>query len=255
MHNKPREEVCDSVILPALRLAQDDHDRGVLADAKRLAVFDHIERWIEDFAQLRDVPRVPPGNPTAAAFGASVLCVAAEDQADQISAKLLAALLVEDGVKARVARPDLADEAKPDIVASLTDLSPVPGESVHVVYSSHNIEHLFAHEVPVALREFYRVLKPGCAVVIGTPDLQYVARFIAEGKLEEPLYFANGAPISPLDIVYGHGAAIALGMPIMGHRTGFTALTLHRKIADAGFRDVEVTAEKHNLRAVAYKPF
>jgi predicted PurR-regulated permease PerM len=145
LRTQPREDVCDQVILPALHLAQDDHDRGVLPDGKRLAVFDHIERWIEDFAQVRDVPRAPPGNPTAAAFGAAVLCVAAEDHADQISSKLLAALLLERGIKARVARPDWTDEAKPDIVV----VSALPPDPVTAARRSCKALRQRWHDVPI----------------------------------------------------------------------------------------------------------
>jgi predicted SAM-dependent methyltransferase len=38
------------------------------------------------------------------------------------------------------------------------------------LYSSHNIEHVFAHEVVPTLKEFRRVLKPDGFVVI-TGDL------------------------------------------------------------------------------------
>ncbi len=145
VRTRPREDVCDSVILPAIRLAQDDHDRGVLTDAKRLAVFEHIERWIEEFAQTRDVPRAPPGNPTAAAFGASVLCVAAEDQADQISSKLLAVLLLEHGLKARVARPELSDETKPDVVV----VSAFPPDPVTAARRSCKALRQRWHDVPI----------------------------------------------------------------------------------------------------------
>lgn len=125
MRTQSRVEVCDTVILPALRLAQDDHDRGILQDAKRLMVFEHIERWAEDFAQVREVPRTPPGNPTSPAFGASVLCLPADDQADEISSKLLAALLLEQGLKARVLRGELTDEARPDAIV-VSALPPEP---------------------------------------------------------------------------------------------------------------------------------
>ncbi|HVY79893.1 MAG TPA: AI-2E family transporter [Steroidobacteraceae bacterium] len=125
MRTQSRVEVCDTVILPALRLAQDDHDRGILQDAKRLVVFEHIERWAEDFAQAREVPRAPPGDPTSPAFGASVLCVPAEDQADQIASRLLVALLLEQGVKARLISGELTDEARPDAIV-LSALPPDP---------------------------------------------------------------------------------------------------------------------------------
>ena len=36
-------------------------------------------------------------------------------------------------------------------------MSQVKSESVDAIYSSHNIEHIFPHEVPIAFREFHRV--------------------------------------------------------------------------------------------------
>ena len=147
VRTQSRVEVCDTVILPALRLAQNDHDRGILSDAKRLAVFDHIERWIEDFAQVRDVPRTPPGDLTSPLFGHSVLCLAAEDQADEISSKLLAALLLEQGVKARTSRSDLSDEARPDAVV----ISALPPEPVTAARRCSKAVRQRWHDVPITV--------------------------------------------------------------------------------------------------------
>jgi hypothetical protein len=58
----------------------------------------------------------------------------------------------------REIRLDIDPRVKPDIVASLTDMEAVPTASVDAVWSSHNLEHLYAHQVPLALEEFLRVL-------------------------------------------------------------------------------------------------
>ena len=60
----------------------------------------------------------------------------------------------------REIRLDIDAGHRPDIVGSLTDMSGIVSGSVDAVYSCHNLEHLHAHEVPVALREFLRVLTP-----------------------------------------------------------------------------------------------
>ena len=60
----------------------------------------------------------------------------------------------------------------PDIVGTLLDMSQVQTASVDAVYSSHNIEHVYPHEVPIVLKEFYRVLKDDGIVVLECPDLQ-----------------------------------------------------------------------------------
>jgi predicted SAM-dependent methyltransferase len=85
-------------------------------------------------------------------------------------------------------RLDIDPAAAPDIVGSMTEMTAVASESVDAIFSSHNIEHLEAHEVPVALAEFLRVLKPGGFAVITCPDLQSVCALVAEGKLLDPCY-------------------------------------------------------------------
>jgi predicted SAM-dependent methyltransferase len=88
----------------------------------------------------------------------------------------------------RELRVDINPNVKPDIVASMLAMPMIAGASVDGVWSSHNIEHLYAHEVPVALAEFLRVLRPGGVVLLTMPDLQRVAELIVQDKLDEPAY-------------------------------------------------------------------
>ena len=141
-------------------------------------------------------------------------------------------------------RLDIDPAVLPDIVASITDMSCVPGDSVDAVWSSHNLEHLNAYEVPAALREFRRVLKPGGIAVLTVPDLQEVARHVAQGDLEQPLYISAMGPICAIDILFGHRASIAHGNHFMAHRTGFTAQSLGQKLQEAGFARVQVATDQ-----------
>ena len=138
----------------------------------------------------------------------------------------------------REIRLDLDPAVKPDIVCSITDISPVAADAVDAVWSSHNLEHLQRHEVPLALAEFLRVLKPGGLLLLTLPDLQQVARFIVEDRLEDSAYLSQSGPITPLDMIFGHTASLARGNQFMAHRTGFTARTLHKLLIEAGFSDV-----------------
>jgi SAM-dependent methyltransferase len=148
------------------------------------------------------------------------------------------------GAEWRELRLDIDARQLPDIVGDMIDMRDViPSESVDAVWSSHNIEHVFTHEVPQVLGEFLRVLRPGGFALITTPDLQRAAERIASGRLEDPLYEAAAGPITPLDMVYGHVRAVADGFHEMAHRTGYTARTLERKLRDAGFVDVRVRRE------------
>lgn len=144
----------------------------------------------------------------------------------------------------RELRLDIDPGVAPDIVASITDMAVADG-SVDAVWSAHNLEHLFAHEVPVALAEFRRVLRPGGFALVTVPDLQRAAELVAQDRLDEAAYVSPAGPIAPLDMLFGHGAAIAAGNHFMAHRTGFTARTLEAALIGAGFPIVRVVRDAH----------
>jgi len=151
-------------------------------------------------------------------------------------------------------RVDIDAAVKPDIVASITDLRVVPSTSVDAVWSSHSLEHLYAHEVPLALQEFRRVLKTGGFALIAVPDLQQVAQLIAADKLDEPAYISPSGPVAPLDMLYGHRPFLANGQHFMAHRTGFTRKTLGQALLGARFEMVRIWSDdQRNLWAAAYK--
>lgn len=135
-------------------------------------------------------------------------------------------------------RFDIDPAVNPDIQGTLTDMGLVPTESVDAIYSSHNIEHLFPHEVPLALSEFYRVLKPEGFVVITCPDLQSVCEAVVQDKLLEPLYQSSAGPIAAIDILYGHRAAMERGNHFMAHKCGFTYSALGGVFLNAGFKEI-----------------
>ena len=135
-------------------------------------------------------------------------------------------------------RLDIDPAVQPDIIGTMTDMSAVASASVDAVFSSHNIEHLYPHEVPLALAEFKRVLLPTGFVVITCPDLQSVCALVAQDKLTEPAYVSPAGPIAPLDILYGHRPAMARGNLYMAHRCGFTQKVLTSTLQASGFATV-----------------
>jgi predicted SAM-dependent methyltransferase len=134
-------------------------------------------------------------------------------------------------------------------------LTPIASDSVDAVWSSHNLEHIHHHEVPSALSEFFRVLKPGGLLLLTTPNLQKAAEFVAHDQLEQEIYRSPAGPITPLDMIFGHTASLARGKAFMAHKTGFTARTLQRLLADAGFADLRLTRDQFDLWAAASKAF
>lgn len=135
-------------------------------------------------------------------------------------------------------RFDIDESVKPDVIGTMTDMQAVSSSSIDAIFSSHNIEHLYPHDVPIALAEFFRVLNSSGIVVITCPDLQSVCALIADNKLTEPAYQSPAGPISPLDILYGHRAAMQRGNLYMAHRCGFTRDVLHGTLKQAGFASV-----------------
>lgn len=70
-----------------------------------------------------------------------------------------------------------------DFVGTCTDLSQFADNSVTEIYGSHIFEHLgYRSELPLALAEAYRVLKPGGLFRAGVPDLDTVSRLLIDPK-------------------------------------------------------------------------
>lgn len=152
-------------------------------------------------------------------------------------------------------RLDIDPAVKPDVVASITDMGGIKSTSMDGVYSSHNLEHLYPHEVGTALKEFCRVLKPEGFALVTCPDIESVAEQIVNNGLDTPLYTSPAGPISPIDILYGHRPSLARGNLFMAHKTGFTAKSLGQAMVNSGFVRVQVKRNKDNyaLWALGYK--
>lgn len=151
-------------------------------------------------------------------------------------------------------RLDASTEVSPDILAELTNMYGVASNSVDAVYSSHSLEHLYPHEIPRAISEFFRVLKPGGFVLINTPNLKSASELVVRDRLEEPAYHSPAGPISALDMIYGHKPTILFsGEKYNAHHMGFTAKTLKQTLQRGGFVDVETNCSGFHLWALGYK--
>jgi SAM-dependent methyltransferase len=159
------------------------------------------------------------------------------------------------GSEWREIRLDIDPAVHPDILSSITNMSAVASASVDAVWSSHNLEHIHCHEVPAALAEFLRVLKPTGLLLLTLPDLQQVAELVAADQLEDQAYISPSGPVTPLDMIFGHTPSLAQGYSYMAHKTGFTRRSLQKLLYECGFVEVQVRrGGAFDLWATAYKP-
>ena len=147
-------------------------------------------------------------------------------------------------------RVDVDPAVKPNIVASITDLSAIPSRSANAVWSAHCIEHLFAHDVARALAEFHRVLADDGFACIIVPDLQAIAQYIGSDRLHETIYQSAAGPVTAHDMIYGLGSAIARGSTSMAHRCGFTPTVMLETLKQLPFAEI-VLRRRPNLELVA----
>ena len=139
-------------------------------------------------------------------------------------------------------RLDIDPKVKPDLIGTMVDMSAVETGSIDAIFSSHNIEHLYPFEVPLALKEFQRVLAPQGFMVLTCPDLQSVCQLVANDQLTDTAYVSPAGPITPLDILYGYRPSLSRGDLYMAHRCGFTRKVLHGTLRAAGFQSVVTLA-------------
>jgi SAM-dependent methyltransferase len=142
-------------------------------------------------------------------------------------------------------RLDIDPRVEPDIVANIIDMGDIG--TYDIVYTAHTLEHLYQHEVPVALAEFMRVLNPGGVVMIFVPDLEGVS------PDDEFLYESPGGPICGRDLFYGPTRYVECNM-YYAHHTGFIQKTLEAELSKAGFSKVTVKrVGDHNLMGIGFK--
>jgi SAM-dependent methyltransferase len=152
-------------------------------------------------------------------------------------------------------RFDIDPGVEPDVVGSILEIEKsFEPQSFDVIWSSHVLEHLYAHEIFPTLRQFHRILKLDGFALIMSPDLEAVAHFIVEQGIAAVAYNSPAGPIRPLDMLYGHSRAIEEGHVHMAHRTGFTAERLGNLLLMAGFPTVSVAAANFEVCALALMP-
>jgi predicted PurR-regulated permease PerM len=113
LKGKSLEQLDDSVIIPALSLAEEDRHCGKLDEEHQQFIFQNTRLLVEDVGERaeglvagenssRKGAEEHNGAPNSAEDKSEVLCIPARDEADEIAAVMLEQLLRKRGISARV---------------------------------------------------------------------------------------------------------------------------------------------------------
>jgi predicted PurR-regulated permease PerM len=91
LKDRPLSELYDEVLIPALTMAEHDRHRGAIDAAREDFLFLNINEMVAEFSEYSPPNSVMPGNRPR------VLCLPAHDQADEITAAMIAQLLEQRG--------------------------------------------------------------------------------------------------------------------------------------------------------------
>jgi len=97
---RPLVELYDSVLIPALSMAEQDRHKGAIDTAREEFLFLSINEMIVEFSeyQLEESSCAEDSAPDAAEhLSARILCLPAHDRADEVTAAMLAQLLEQKG--------------------------------------------------------------------------------------------------------------------------------------------------------------
>jgi predicted PurR-regulated permease PerM len=89
-------EFCDQIAIPALSMAQEDNDRGVLTRSARVKISETLREMIEHLGEESEDAAEAPAMPPPA-----IECLGARNELDDVVAMLLVRLLAERGIAAR----------------------------------------------------------------------------------------------------------------------------------------------------------
>jgi SAM-dependent methyltransferase len=131
-------------------------------------------------------------------------------------------------------------------------LTGIPDERFDFVYSHHVLEHI-PHKFTVeALRECIRVLKPKGKLMVFVPDFQYVAQWIAEGKLDTVIMHCEPSMpgMEPFDVTPRKLFWGAQRYPGDAHYNGFTLQSLRKAAFAAGCAAEEVQVSQDGAYAI-----
>src|ERR1019366_5911851 len=152
-------QLCDSVVIPALTLAEHDRHKGALDADREAFLFLSVKEMLTELAERAEksgfVDVAITGEAKPAAPVGRILCIPANDEADEVTAAMLALLLEHSGCIVVTLMPD----------ASLQQLAFVQPAAGDVFCISALPPFAFAHAR--TLSHELRMRFPGIRIVVG----------------------------------------------------------------------------------------
>ena len=158
-------DVCDTVLLPALRFIEQDHERGAIDDAKRNTMIDQVSELMDDLAVAGALAAATEagvgaaaatkGTTAATAVQMKLLCLPAADRADALAGQLLLQVLPADEYDAEIVSAEFLKGEVLDHVAQVQPeviyISAMPPSAVaHARYLCKKLRRRFA-DVPIVV--------------------------------------------------------------------------------------------------------
>lgn len=107
LKEKPITDLYDEVIIPALAMAEQDRHQGLLKPNNEAFIVQSINELIVELVNYAPEPQSddetcarPPNARIEKRFNSRVICVPADDKADEITAAMLAQVLEQSGCRA-----------------------------------------------------------------------------------------------------------------------------------------------------------
>jgi predicted PurR-regulated permease PerM len=149
-------DLYDTVLLPALSLAEQDRHRGNLDDAKEQFILQATREIVDDIGEriAKATDEVAHATERAPCIGpaakARVLCLPARDEADELAGMMLVQLLCQRGIAARVISTktlsgEMLDQVEAESCVAVCVSALPPFAATHARYLSKRLKLRFPH--------------------------------------------------------------------------------------------------------------
>jgi predicted O-linked N-acetylglucosamine transferase (SPINDLY family) len=125
------------------------------------------------------------------------------------------------------------------------------GKTVNAIFLNQYLPCCFAHDVQKTLQRCLATLDDDGFLIATCPDLVTIAQHILSHGLTKPSYISEAGPITPLDMIFGHGQTIHDGQTALAHHTGFTQESLVAHLGEAGFKSVRALTRPEQFEVIA----